>query len=64
MKTTFIHFTGPSFPICQFPGTKVLDPFCGNDRITEDEAISILVCRDPRRNFKGVKEGSSLKSLS
>ena len=58
----FKHYTGPSFPICQYPGTKVLDPFCGDDRIPEEEAISILVCRDPRRNFKGVKEATYLKT--
>ncbi len=45
----FKHYTGPHYPICQYPGTQVLNPFLG-EQISQDEVIHILVCRDPRRN--------------
>ena len=44
------HFCGPRNPICQYPGTQVLDPFQGDERLSEEEVINILVVRDPRRN--------------
>lgn len=44
------HFCGPSYPIHQVSGTKVLDPFCPyEERITTHEAIQILTVQDPRR---------------
>ncbi len=58
------HYTGPYFPICDFDGTKVLDPYCGNDKLTEDDVIEILVCRDPRRRFISAKEATYLKTQS
>ena len=56
------HFTGPHYPICQYPGTEVLDPFLGN-QLTEDEAIEILICGDPRRTsrIKDCSEAYRLK---
>ena len=61
MKTLYKHYCGPTNPILHLPGTEVLNPFVGTDRITQDEAISILVCRDPRKasRIKNAHEGYS-----
>ena len=58
------HFTGPSYPICHYPGTRVLDPYQHQtNQVTQDEAIHILMCRDPRRTsrHKDCSEGYRLK---
>ena len=57
----FRHYTGPHYPICQYPGTRVLDPFLG-EQLTQDEAIHIMVIQDPRRRSrsKNAHEGTSL----
>ena len=55
----YSHHCGPRNPILQYSGTKVLDPFQSN-RLTEDEAIRILVIRDPRRNARN-RDGMSLR---
>jgi hypothetical protein len=57
------HFIGPHYPICQFPGTEVLDPFQGN-KITEEEAIEILISRDPRRNSRSCRLRRHIKDCS
>ena len=44
------HFCGPDTPIIQVSGTKVLDPFNPYiERLSDEEAINILVITDPRR---------------
>ena len=63
MKKTYKHFCGPRFPICLFDGTEVLDPYLDSNRLTQNEAIEILICQDPRRRSRSqdANEGWSLK---
>ena len=60
----YTHYTGPEYPICQYTGTKVLNPYVGEDIVSQDEAIGILMCGDPRRKFKGAKEATYLRTQS
>ena len=57
------HYCGPSYPIHLVSGTKVLDPYQNPNRLTQDEAINILICQDPRRvsRHQNCHEGVSLK---
>ena len=58
------HYCGPKNPICQYPGTRVLNPFHNPDNLTQEEALELLVVADSRSKsrFKGSREAVTIRS--
>ena len=57
----YIHYCGPSYPICHFSGKEVLDPKRNPNQLSQYDAIQILMVQDPRRvsRHKDCHEGYS-----